>query len=163
MTIRRLCADTIEPPRRPRRLRRDRRGVAAVEFALVSLMMLTWIFGIMEVARAFWTYQIIQEVAIQGARCIGIRSSSCTVGSTFDLGAAKNYMVGLAANLGMTLPQAAIVEATHSAVLTDCANQTGFSLVKINYNFAASVPGLVPSLSHIPLSASSCFFNINNQ
>ena len=129
--------------------------MAAVEFALVSLMMLMWIFGIMEVARAFWTYQIIQEVAIQGARCMGILSSSCASGGAFNSGSAKNYMVELAANLGLTLPSTDIVATRPTA----CANTAGFSSVTISYNFTTNVPVLVPSLSSVMLNASSCFFN----
>ncbi|HET6606881.1 MAG TPA: TadE/TadG family type IV pilus assembly protein [Rhodopila sp.] len=130
--------------------------MAAVEFALVSLMMMTWIFGIMETARAFWTYQIIQEVAIQGARCMGILSSGCTAGGTFDAGTAQKYMVGLAANLGLTLP-ATDIEATRP---TTCANTAGFSSVVITYNFTTNLPMLIPALKSINLNASSCFFNV---
>jgi Flp pilus assembly protein TadG len=129
--------------------------MAAVEFALVSLMMLTWIFGIMEIARAFWTYQIIQEVAIQGARCMGILSSGCASGGAFDSGSATKYMVGVAANLGLTLPAADIV-ATRP---TNCANTAGFSSVAITYNFTTNLPLLIPSFKSINLSASSCFYN----
>ncbi len=130
--------------------------MAAVEFALVSLVMMTWIFGIMEVARAFWTYQIIQEVAIQGARCMGIVSSSCASGGAYDAAAAQNYMVTVAANLGLTLPTSNIV-ATRP---TNCAGTPGFSSVSINYNFQTNVPVLIPSLSAVMLTASSCAYDM---
>jgi hypothetical protein len=120
-----------------------------MEFALVSLMMLMWIFGIMEVSRAFWTYQIIQEVAIQGARCMGILSTPCVAGN------ANTYMVGLASSLGMTLPAADIILSPSTA----CAGTPGFSKVEINYMFTTNLPMLIPSLSAVQLSASSCFVN----
>ncbi len=141
--------------RRRQDLRRDRRGLAAVEFALVSLMMMTWIFGMMEIARAYWTYQIIQQVAIEGARCMGVLSSSCSSAGAYSASAAKTYMVTQAANLGLTLPSADI---TSSRPAT-CASTTGFSAVSISYNFTTNVPVLIPSLSSVTLTASSCYFN----
>jgi Flp pilus assembly protein TadG len=136
-------------------LRRDRRGVAAVEFALVALTMLTWIFGMMEAARAYWSYQIIQEVAIQGARCMGIISSSCASGGVYDASTAKTYMVTQASNLGLTLP-ASDITVTRPAT---CASTTGFSSVSISYDFKTLLPVMIPSLSSVTLTASSCFFN----
>jgi Flp pilus assembly protein TadG len=129
--------------------------MAAVEFAMVFLLMMTWIFGIMEVARAFWTYQIIQEVAVQGARCMGIISTNCSVGGTYDATTSQNYMVTLAGNLGLTLPIADIVLTRP----TNCAGTTGFSQVTISYNFQTLMPMLIPSLSAIQLTASSCAYN----
>ena len=129
--------------------------MAAVEFALVSLVMFTWIFGMTEVARAYWTYQIIQEVAIQGARCMGILSNSCAAGGAYSADSARTFMVGLAANLGLTLPSTDINPARPTA----CANTQGFSSVTINYQFNTNVPVLIPSLSTVMLTASSCYFN----
>jgi Flp pilus assembly protein TadG len=134
---------------------RDRRGGTAVEFALVSLVMMTWIFGIMEIARAFWTYQIIQEVAVQGARCMGIKASSCAPGGTYSATAAQTYMVGVASKLGLTLP-ASDIAPNRPAV---CATVTGFSSVTISYTFNTNLPALIPQLSSIVLTASSCNFN----
>ena len=129
--------------------------MAAVEFALVSLLMMTWIFGLMEVARAYWTYQIIQEVAIQGARCMGVLSSSCASGGAYSASTAQSYMVTVASNLGMTLPADDIVVARPAS----CAGTAGFSAVSINYNFKTLMPTLIPSLSTVPLTANSCAFN----
>ena len=137
------------------RLRGDRRGMAAVEFALVSLVMMMWIFGIMEVARAFWTYQIIQEVAIQGARCMGIKSSSCAPGGSYSAAAAQSYMVAVASNLGLTLP-ASDIAPTRPAT---CASIQGFSSVSISYTFQTNMPALIPALSSVVLTASSCAYD----
>jgi Flp pilus assembly protein TadG len=129
--------------------------MAAVEFALVSLVMMTWIFGIMEVARAFWTYQIIQEVAVQGARCMGVKSSSCAPGGSYSATAAQAYMVAVASNLGLTLP-ASDITATRPAT---CATIANFSSVSISYTFTTNVPVLIPSLSSVVLTASSCAYD----
>jgi Flp pilus assembly protein TadG len=149
------CAAAVPAAVRRRGLRRDRRALAAVEFALVSMMMMTWIFGMMEIARAYWTYQIIQEVAILGARCMGVISNSCASGGAYSASAAKTYMVTQASNLGLTLP-ASDIAVTRPA---NCASMPGFSSVSINYTFKTNVPVMIPSLSSVTLTASSCYFN----
>jgi TadE-like protein len=133
--------------------------MAAVEFALVSMMMFGWIFGIMEVARAFWTYQIIQEVAIQGARCMGILSADCASGNAYDAGSATAYIKALAVRLGLTLPPDAKIVLTYP---TTCGGIAGFSKVVISYEFTTQLPVLIPALSGIQLTASSCFFNLQS-
>ena len=139
------------------RLRRDRRGGAAIEFSIICLLMMVWIFGMMEVARAFWTYQIMQEVAIQGARCMGILSSSCASGGTYSSSAATSYIITTASELGLTLTSSNIALARPAS----CASTSGFSSVTINYTFTATVPLMVPSLSSIALSAKSCYYNVS--
>lgn len=129
--------------------------MAAVEFALVALVMMTWIFGMMEIARAYWTYQIIQQVAIQGARCMGVLSSSCATAGAYSASAAKTYMATQASNLGLTLPTTDITVTRPAS----CASTTGFSQVSISYNFKTNVPVLIPSLSSVTLTATSCYFN----
>ncbi|NRR31829.1 pilus assembly protein [Oxalobacteraceae bacterium] len=52
--------------RRP--ARRRQAGVAAVEFALLSLMIFTLLFGIIEVARALYMWNTLQEVTRRAAR-----------------------------------------------------------------------------------------------
>lgn len=53
----------------PLRLRRARqRGVAAVEFALVSLLFFTVLFGILEFGRMLYVYNTLQEVTRRAAR-----------------------------------------------------------------------------------------------
>jgi Flp pilus assembly protein TadG len=139
------------------RLWRDRRGGTAVEFALISLVMMTWIFGIMEIARAFWTYQIIQEVAVQGARCMSILSSSCASGGSYSSTAAQTYMVNVASKLGLTLPASDI----NPVRLVACAGVADqhFSSVTITYTFKTNMPALIPQLSSIVLTASSCSYD----
>lgn len=129
--------------------------MAAIEFALVSLIMFVWIFGMMEVARAFWTYQILQEVAIQGARCMGVLATGCSSGGAYSASATQSYIAARASALGLTLPAADIV-ATHS---TSCAGTSGFSTVAISYRFTTTMPILIPSLSSITLHVSSCYYD----
>lgn len=140
---------------RLRVLQNDKRGLAALEFALVSLMLLTWIFGMMEVARAYWSYQVIQTVAIDGARCMGVLSTSCASSGAYDATSAKSYIVSRASALGLTIP-ADDITATRPAT---CAGTDGFSSVSISYNFSSIMPAILPALSSLTLTASSCYFN----
>src|SRR5690242_15265013 len=79
-------------------------GAAAVEFAMVALVMLTLMFGIMEFARAYWTREILAEVATEGARCVALLASGCASGGAYSLDASTNYIVNVASARGLTLP-----------------------------------------------------------
>ncbi len=70
------AAPGTTPRRLPRRLtrallarfRKDRSGVTAVEFALVSLPFFAILFAILEVALAFWTSQLMESMVADAAR-----------------------------------------------------------------------------------------------
>jgi Flp pilus assembly protein TadG len=51
-----------------RRLRRDQRGVAVVEFALVAIPLFLIVFGILDFGRALQYYNDLTQIAGQGAR-----------------------------------------------------------------------------------------------
>jgi Flp pilus assembly protein TadG len=138
-----------------RRLRRDRSGVTAVEFAIVALLLMTWIFGMIEVARAYWAYQIIQEVAIEQARCMGVVASGCASAGAYSNSAAVTNAITIASNRGLTIT-GSNVTLTRPAT---CAAVSGFSQATISYTFTTTVPLLLASLSTANLTASACFFN----
>ena len=52
------------------RFRRDDRGVAAVEFALVSVPFFALLFAILEGALIFWTNQVLDEAVSQASRLL---------------------------------------------------------------------------------------------
>jgi Flp pilus assembly protein TadG len=51
-----------------RRCRRGDRGAAAVELALVSLLLVTMLFAIVEFGRAVWMYQALTSASREAAR-----------------------------------------------------------------------------------------------
>ena len=61
--------------KRIRRLVRDERGAEIIEFALVSIVVLTLIFGIMEFGRGIWIYGTVAHLAREGARWSIVRGS----------------------------------------------------------------------------------------
>ena len=54
--------------RRFRRLRRDQRGVVAVEFAMIAPIFFSLLIGIIDVGRYMWTLNTIQYAIDQGVR-----------------------------------------------------------------------------------------------
>lgn len=76
------------------RLRRDD-GAAAVEFALISVLLLTLIFGIIQYSYYFYQSQGASATARDAARLAAVGVSDCT---TF-----KNSVVSRAADNGLTI------------------------------------------------------------
>lgn len=127
-----------------------------MEFALVSLALLTWMFGMMEVARAYWDYQIIEEVAIEGARCMGVVATGCASGGVYSAGSATAYIEALAQSRGLALTATDITPAPRP---TNCGGTAGFSQVTITYNFKTELPVILPSLKTIALSTTACYYD----
>jgi Flp pilus assembly protein TadG len=135
----------------------DKRGVTAVEFALVSLALLTWMFGMMETARAYWDYQIIEEVAIEGARCMGVVATGCASGGAYNSSATTTFIENLAQSRGLTLSSSDLTLTRP----TSCAGTSGFSQLTITYDFKTNLPVLLPSLKTIALSTTACYYNVS--
>ena len=62
-------------------------GATTVEFAVVLVVLMTFLFGIMEFGRALYTYHFLSEVAREGTRYAMVRGStytaSCATTTTF--------------------------------------------------------------------------------
>jgi Flp pilus assembly protein TadG len=58
------------------RLARARQGTTAVEFAICALAMVLMVVGFVEFGRRTWTFEVLQDAATEGARCMGLRSST---------------------------------------------------------------------------------------
>ena len=72
-------AHAVTPSDRPaRRIRSDRRGTAALEFAMVGGLLVLMLLGCIEVGLMMWTGSALQSVAAQTARCAAIGSTACT-------------------------------------------------------------------------------------
>jgi Flp pilus assembly protein TadG len=138
-----------------RRIIADTKAVAAIEFALVGMVMMSFMFGMMEVARAYWDVQIIEEVAIEGARCMGIVASSCASGGAYSSTATTTYIETLSGQRGLQLT------ATNLTLTrpTTCGGTSGFSQVAITYTFTSQVSALIPALASVPLSTSACYYD----
>jgi Flp pilus assembly protein TadG len=133
-----------------------RDGVVAMEFAIIAsaLMMLT--LGTIEFGRLLWTQEALNAAAIQTARCIGVRSSSCAAAGAYNADDAKTYAETAASGWGVTLTSSDIT-ATNNSATSPCV---GDAQVSINYTFQSVVPGLLTMLAGgAALTAQACFPN----
>ena len=61
------------------RIVRGQRGQALVEFALASVIFLMTIFGTLQFALMVWRYNMISNLAQEGARWASVRGSTSTI------------------------------------------------------------------------------------
>lgn len=130
-----------------RRLLSDRRGVTAVEFALVAPAFMMFMFLIIDGARAVWTYQTLQAVATDSARCAALGVTGCKTSSevqTYAVNRANGYGVGLTSS-AVTLTSAAT-----------CSSVAGMTKVAISTSYQGATTKLLPS-PVTTLSTESCF------
>jgi Flp pilus assembly protein TadG len=132
---------------------RARGGTAAIEFGFLAVPFLTLALGVVEVGRACWTLEALQESASQGARCIGVHQSSCYSAGSYSGSSTTTYVRSVASGWGISVP-AADITATQS---TSCGTVAGFAQIQIAYNFQSVVGGLIPMLANKPLAVSACF------
>ena len=118
----------------------DRRGVAAVQFALIATPLLLFLFGIEEGARIMWTQAAINMAVEDAARYSSVSgpTGACTTPATVESYAAARAW-------GLSLPSG---DFTASSPACGCQ-------VVASVPYASIVPKLVPY--NLTLSASACF------
>ena len=132
-----------------RRLVAASEGVETIEFALVSLALFLFMFGVVEFGRLYWTQSELQYAAEAAARCATV--GCCSTGPltcgglTGNLGL-QNYTAGQVYGLsiaGSDLSNFSLTAAT-------CGNQVSF-----NYTFNFIVTQLLPQ-GTITLATTAC-------
>jgi len=132
------------------------RGTTAVEFAICALAMVLMMVGFTEFGRLVWTFEVLQEAASEGARCMGLRATSCAASGAYNPASTTNYVVSLATSRGVAITSA-MVALTPAAV---CGGAGGFSQVSITYEFTTVTPQLLtPLVNGLSVPASACFPN----
>jgi Flp pilus assembly protein TadG len=104
--------------RRLSRLRRDQRGVAAIEFAMIAPIFFGLLVGIIDVGRYMWTLNTIQYAIDQGARA-GVVQKLSTEDVT---GLVKGSLAGLNA-------AAITVDVTDDAASLSVAAATNYAVL----------------------------------
>ena len=129
-----------------RRLLKDRRGVAFIEFALVAPLMFLAMFGIIETGRVMWTKQTLDEVAYATARCSAVSAEcdSLTKQQTYATGRSSGYGVAI------TTGNIAVVEDT------TCNGLPNSKQVTITHGFTSVLDGFVPTFPRT-LQSKACF------
>jgi Flp pilus assembly protein TadG len=113
-------------------MRHAQRGSTMVEFAISAALMLVMIFGILEFARAVYTYHTVENAARLGSRWAMVRGSDCVAArcpATTDT--VKTYVQS----------QLPLLTAANATVTTTWANGTGC------YANPANAPGCVVSVT----------------
>ena len=128
-------------------------GGTAIEFAVVASALLMLMFAALEIGRAFWDYEIIEEVATEGARCAGLRAVSCASGGSFSSSATQSFVTALAASRGLTVPASSVKPSCNVA----CNGNSSMSKVQISYTFHTVVSQILPALNGHTFTATACF------
>jgi Flp pilus assembly protein TadG len=158
MSRRSSSADIPAVPCRGRvvTLMRARQGTTAVEFAICALGLVLIVVGFVEFGRLVWTSEVLQEAATEGARCMGLRATSCAAAGVYSSANATAYVVSEAAPRGVVIA-ASTVALSNVAI---CGGVAGFSKVVITYDFVTVVPALLAALgAGLIVPASACFPN----
>lgn len=129
----------------------DRRGASAVEFALVVIPFLLLCFGIIEVGRALWTRQVLADVAILGARCMGVRQLQCSEGEHYSADKTRRFIIAELSGRGVAVAQQNVVLDANAS----CDGVPGFSMVTISRQFSTALP----FNDIFNLSGTACFPN----
>ena len=133
------------------RFLRDDRGTAAVEFAFVVGPLMLLMFGSIEVSRLVWVRNAMQETAISGARCMGIRAADCASADVFNESETKDFIQSAALAWGLSIARTDITLEPS----TGCSEPAGYSGVLIGYQFNS----VLTLLSGPRLTFEACFPN----
>jgi Flp pilus assembly protein TadG len=132
-------------------------GSVIIETALSAVILLTFVFGIMEVGLAGYSYHFTSEAAREGSRFAIVRGSSCVQPSDFTSACPasstdiQNYVKNLGfpginpANMTVAPSWSAYpVGTTCISAPIPCSSPGDLVTVKVTYTFPFSIP-FVPS------------------
>lgn len=145
-----------------KQLYHSRRGVTALEFAVVAPALIMLMYGTLEFGRLLWTMQGLQMTATEAARCMGILAPSCASGGAYSSDNTTSYIETTANTWGISLTSGSLALLTRDSTNTACAPATStltVSEVTITYTFQTAVPGLLSMLSSNALQGHACFPN----
>ncbi len=103
--------------------RPQQRGVAAVEFALLLMVMITLVAGILELGRTFWYYDAMSKATRNGARAMSV-AAKATLGTVGAPAAIAQVVadVGSAGVIGFESDNVLVLCVSSTNVETACAD-----------------------------------------
>jgi Flp pilus assembly protein TadG len=156
-------------------LRRDERGASALEFSILAIPLLAFMFGILEFGRAMWTEEALQSTASTVARCVGLQiqqraaisaapnyeTSVCPYASNPPTGVASLYPQGSLALCGCN-NSSGYNSTNTTAYANSLASSWGVTLESsanggVKVTTATSCPGMSGSTSYISVTLSNAF------
>ncbi len=129
------------------RLLRDRKGAAALEFAMVSAAFFPLCLALFELGLVLWTRNSLQSAAEMTARCVAISSPNCTSPSQYAISLTNGWVSsGALASSGVVVQTG-----------TSCSTAPG-TMVKVTLSSPfMSNTGLPDPLGNITITASACY------
>jgi Flp pilus assembly protein TadG len=119
----------------PSRFARNSRGTAAIEYAIILPVLLTFMLGIMDAGRLLWTYTTLYRAVEAAARCGAVNTADCASTSQIQSEAVSEAW-------GLTVAASAFTVAAPA-----CGVQ-----VSATYSFTFTIPGF----SAIDLAPMAC-------
>jgi Flp pilus assembly protein TadG len=86
-----------------RQARRDQRGQSLIEFAVASTVFFMTMFGTLEFGLAVWHYNMVSNLAQEGARWASVRGSTSTLNPKATWGDLQAYVQSRAAGMTVTV------------------------------------------------------------
>jgi Flp pilus assembly protein TadG len=121
-----------------RRVTRDERGVAAIEFAITSPVYFLALFGVAQAGLWFWADFSLQRAVDAASRCAAILTATCNTTSAIQSYAVNNVV-------GLSVPSSAF-----SVTTVSCGAQ-----VSAAYDVPTFTSGL--GLPNITVHVSACY------
>ncbi len=135
-----------------RRLSRDASGIAAVEFALIAVPVLTLLYGCMEVGRMVWTQAALNFATEEAARYASVNAVACQAYPAVTSCATSSQIAAYAA---AELSTSSIPASTFTATTATCGQNSNGQKVTASYAYVFVVTGLMPAGP--TLKATACF------
>jgi Flp pilus assembly protein TadG len=137
----------------------DERGTSTIEFALGATLLFMVVFGIIAMALALYTYNVVSESAREGARYAIVRGTDCHFASACPATAAniQTYVQNLGfpaitpANLTAATVWSAYPAGGTCTPSASCKNPGNQVQVTVSYPF----PVVIPFVPHRTLTMSS--------
>jgi Flp pilus assembly protein TadG len=124
-----------------------RRGTAAVDFAMVSVVFLPMCFAIMELGIMLWVQNTLQTTAELTARCVATENAACSNAQSYAVSTASDWLPsGMVTTSDVTVSTGA-----------SCNGSPGTAVVvTITHSYWGSNI-LPPPFQSLSASVSSCF------
>ena len=130
--------------------RRSQDGAVAIEFAIVSLLFISFVLGIFEFSRLLWVKQAVTDVAARAARCATAGDANSATACTNNP-EINDFAIAEAASMGILLVRNDVTVGQDVQCNGYRANQ-----VDITFDFISPVADLIPGLMK-EISVQACY------